>query len=398
MPDFFKEHKDKANIQAHYANLHILGPSAPSSTSQISSRNALADEELILQWLSKLEEEPDNADTDDKDSSDADLDLEPSPFNSTSSSLVTDRAFCHEEMTVSSSIGIEEHSLPGFSHQDGIPKVPTSPTRVREKAHWHHSSFISFSSCLFNRISSPFDENTSMFSRSSNGSSSWHHTNDHASVEEAQAPEPSIPSPPAYRPVHTFHLRLRIAIHQITLHQPLLINLLFTPFPSRQQARVLPLPHLDQLEPVLPRPPFIPSSTFIPSSLQSPLTRKRERPTLIQTMPLPSRSHVSSFSFPYSVPSGVSPWNATHINLSSTHEKDAIFTRDMKADFFLTLEEEPSSITSSAIDVSISKTATVKGRRPFDLVSGVSGFMGEEGEDESLDNEENGGGYGGYGA
>ncbi|CAA7270335.1 unnamed protein product [Cyclocybe aegerita] len=82
MPDFFKECKDKANIQAHYANLCILGPSAPSSTSQISSRNASADEELILQWLSKLEEEPDNADTDDEDSSDTDSDLESSPFNS----------------------------------------------------------------------------------------------------------------------------------------------------------------------------------------------------------------------------------------------------------------------------------------------------------------------------
>ncbi|KAH9481911.1 hypothetical protein JR316_0006441 [Psilocybe cubensis] len=222
-----------------------------------------------------------------------------------------------------------------------VSNTSSTPSETREKSsRGRRSSFVTFSSRLFERITSVYgDENSTISSSSRRSSKSFRFFgSDHESVPDSgmwiSTGGPHTPSAPNGRYVrHSLSLPLPVAIpctvvttpnksdshtflclslppYSSALHQPI------DPFTSSPDARSMFIDLSSDSSPSgTPKRESFLSLTGSSSNRSSLIFSRRERPTSIHTMPLPSRSRRSSLQ--YRAPS------------------------QEKSDFFLILEEEP---------------------------------------------------------
>uniref|UniRef100_A0A8H7XN54 Uncharacterized protein n=1 Tax=Psilocybe cubensis TaxID=181762 RepID=A0A8H7XN54_PSICU len=183
-----------------------------------------------------------------------------------------------------------------------VSNTSSTPSETREKSsRGRRSSFVTFSSRLFERITSVYgDENSTISSSSRRSSKSFRFFgSDHESVPDSgmwiSTGGPHTPSAPN---------------GSSALHQPI------DPFTSSPDARSMFIDLSSDSSPSgTPKRESFLSLTGSSSNRSSLIFSRRERPTSIHTMPLPSRSRRSSLQ--YRAPS------------------------QEKSDFFLILEEEP---------------------------------------------------------
>ncbi|KAF8149050.1 hypothetical protein B0H34DRAFT_193957 [Crassisporium funariophilum] len=157
----------------------------------------------------------------------------------------------------------------------------TTPSKPREKVNGRRSSFISFSSRLFDRMTSSTYENSTSSSstRSSRSSRMFDSADENIPEVWITAGGPYTPSAPNGSPEHS------------TLHRSI------DPFASSPDARSLFIDLSSDSSPsgTPKRESFL--SLTGSSNRSSLIVSRRERPTSIQTMPLPSQSRRSSFQY-----------------------------------------------------------------------------------------------------
>ncbi|PPQ69287.1 hypothetical protein CVT26_001604 [Gymnopilus dilepis] len=187
--------------------------------------------------------------------------------------------------------------------------TPTMPRQnSRERSKGRRSSFISFSSRLFDRIvpTSSWDDSSSTSRRSSRSSGFFRSSEDSSKGEVwISAGGPSAPNGRSLpKPIDPFSSSPNASSMFIDLSSS-------DGTPSRSGTPK--------------RESFLSLTGSSRSSLH--FTTRRERPTSIHTMPLPSRSRRSSLQYP--------------LGRNPSHEK---------SDFFLILEEEPSATNETILE------------------------------------------------